>query len=145
MQAAEKVLLPACVKAPQNPASILRPAYGFCEHLSPQFEFVWCGVVQMSAIQGSIGSLKEGVHTRGQRLQLAQEDEEQDAQELQQACASHSQAVNHVCRLQVSVFTSGGYCLAVCTCFSLIDWISDTLSMHMLLQMRIITLMVYEV
>ena len=81
-------------------------AYGFCEHLSPQFEFGWCGVAQMSAIQGAIGSLKECVHTWGQRLNVAQEDDEQDVQELQQARASHSQANTRVCTLQVSVLTS---------------------------------------
>ncbi len=59
----------------------------------------------MSAIQGSIGSLKEGVHTWGQRLNVAQEGDEQDAQELQQARALHSQANTRVCTLQVSVLT----------------------------------------
>ncbi len=107
MQAAEKVLLPTCIKDLQNLASILRPAYDLCERLSPQFEFGLCGVAQMSAIQTSIGSLKEGVDTWGHRLKVAQEGDEQDAQELQQARASHSQAVNHVCRLQVSVLTPG--------------------------------------
>ncbi|KAA6426595.1 MAG: formin (ISS) [Trebouxia sp. A1-2] len=58
------------------------------------------GDLQMNAIQASIGSLKEGLHTWDQRLKLAQEDEGQDAQELQQACTCYSQAVSHVCRLQ---------------------------------------------
>ncbi len=66
-----------------------------------------CGVAQMSAIQGSIGSLREGVHTWGHSLKLAQEVDEQDAQQVQQARASHSQAASRVCRLQVSVFKSG--------------------------------------
>ncbi len=64
-------------------------------------------MAQMSAIQSSIGCLKEGLHTWDQMLKLAQEDEEHNAQELQQACASYSQAVSHVCRLQVSFLTSG--------------------------------------
>jgi len=91
----------------RKPASILRLAHGFHEHISLQFEVVLCGVAQMNAIQASIGSLREGLHTWGQRVKMAQEDEKQDAQELQQACASHSQAVTHVCKLQVNFLTSG--------------------------------------
>ena len=44
MRAAGKVLLPACIDAPQTPGSILRPAYGFVTSQSTiRVCVVWCG------------------------------------------------------------------------------------------------------